>query len=422
MKSIEEFIERDINPYIPADCTFTDVMNKYNELTKIIEEYKEIIKKYESEGRILTYSEYKEHTSKYIMKLFYYITSKKREPEKIVDLSSIEQINIYNTIQYLFKDEEDEKINKEDIDLIEVEAEIIESYPDLKKYLYAKGLVERLIMDRNELIEYISFYKFSAPKYHECCSEFKHTFIRLPNELKCVYCGASTKDYNLTEEQLDFLTNCAKDKNLLLKKATEADLHLIRFLIAKQEYIISSNQPTDDIYDRYPNLTEEEFDAFFYDDSLVKFAGFDLKCNIEVAHRLDKKEYGEKDGLLVENPKYLSDEETQKLLESINQDIKRAESLDSDNKYKPLLIEMCKTIKYEILIVSGYHIPTLYNETQEKEKIYVAKAYFNLTDFKHREGTGYFKMNEFGIKGEADQYKYLTANPEINELVLRIKK
>ena len=94
------------------------------------------------------------------MKLFYYITSKKREPEKIVDLSSIEQIYIYNTIQYLFKDEEDEKINKEDIDLIEVEAEIIESYPDLRKYLYAKGLVESLIMDRNELIEYISFYKF----------------------------------------------------------------------------------------------------------------------------------------------------------------------------------------------------------------------------------------------------------------------
>ena len=83
---------------------------------------------------------------------------------------------------------------------------------------------------------------------------------------------------------------------------------------------------------------------------------------------------------------------------------------------------MCKTIKYEILIVSGAHIPTLYNETQEEDKIYVAKAYFNMTDFKHREGTGYFKMNEFGIKGEADQYKYLTANPEINELVLRIKK
>ena len=31
-------------------------------------------------------------------------------------------------------------------------------------------------------------------------------------------------------------------------------------------------------------------------------------------------------------------------------DIKRAESLSSENKYKPLLIEMCKTIKYEILI------------------------------------------------------------------------
>ena len=93
--------------------------------------------------------------------------------------------------------------------------EWLENYSTVRDYVYNLEDLDDRYTTRKYVFESIDLSMNS-------CFE-KHTFIRLPGELKCVCCGATTKDYDLTEEELDFLTECAKYQKCLTEEELKSE-------------------------------------------------------------------------------------------------------------------------------------------------------------------------------------------------------
>lgn len=90
------------------------------------------------------------------------------------------------------------------------------------------------------------------------------------------------------------------------------------------------------------------------------------------------------------------------------------------SSFKDLLIQECQVARKELKILSGENISKLFEEAQsEEERFWIMKAYYNLSRQYFKDTSGYFKNPQ-----DAQMYIYLTANKEINQMILdrRIKR
>lgn len=381
---------KDVNDFVTADFwgekhgTLKDYMIKYNKVNRNIEALKLKKKQYDD----LINSNEKNDSGDLTFK------------EKYVIYTMIKNVILRGKEQAYFG-----------IDLYSLKAKFEDLYDDLSEYLSIIGKINTLEESRRNIInENITFNCFSSEYYSEHCLE-DHCFVVEEKELKCVYCGATTKNYPLSKEEFEFLVLCAKQRGrILLEEFTKEDWPLLQVIIEQQDYRRSLRPEPDILAEDYSDIAEEQF----YDDE-AEFT--ELRIALARAHMLDAQIYeGQK--VKVNNPKYLSDKKKKELLENLEKELDEIQKTNS--RFKPLLIEQCKTAKYEILILSGEHIPTLLKETiDEDEKIALIKAYYNLSDSYFRVNSGYFDSSH--RNNDAIFYACYTANPEINSKILEMK-
>ena len=258
--------------------------------------------------------------------------------------------------------------------------------------------IERIIT------EHISFdHPFRNNQEDDRCYP-KHSFVRLDDELKCVCCGMTTKDFELTHDQLDFLTIVAREQGQLLKDVTKDDLPFIQVHLEREATNTALFRPSEEEDDLDPvSRAEEDYLAL---DGIPS----SINSSVKKAHKLDLGIYDR----TIMDSKYLQSGFVDLLLPELDKEIERYQN--SESRFKKLMIEMCKTTKYELLILSGRNIPTLLNEAEsENDKIALTKAYFNLMREYYRTSSEYFEN-----RGEAVFYPCLTANPEINNKILEM--
>ena len=103
--------------------------------------------------------------------------------------------------------------------------------------------------------------------------------------------------------------------------------------------------------------------------------------------------------------------------------------LDSDSKYKDLLLFSIRSAFYELELLSGKRVTDILNhlesmdvvnQHQERKREYeieaLIKAYYNLTDINFRENSNYFSDDDYIFA------KFETANLKVNERILKMKK
>lgn len=380
---------KDVNDFVNTDFlgkkhgTLKDYMEKYNKVNKNIEALKLKRKQFDD-----------------------LITSNKKNDSS--DLTFKEKYAIYTMIKNaILRDKEQAYFG---IDLYSLKSKFEDLYDDLHEYLSVIEGINTLEESRSNIInENITFNCFNSEYYSEHCLE-GHSFVVEENELKCVYCGATTKDYPLSKEEFEFLVLCAKQRGMLLEDFTKEDWPMLQVIIEQQDYRRSLRPEIDILSEDYLEKAEEQF----YDD---EYEFTELRIALAKAYMLDAQTYeGQK--VKIKNPKYLSDKKKKELLENLEKELDEIQKTNS--RFKPLLIEQCKTAKYEILILSGEHIPTLLKETiDEDEKIALTKAYYNLSNSDFRVNSNYFDSSNRG--NDAIFYDCYTANPEINSKILEMK-
>ena len=258
------------------------------------------------------------------------------------------------------------------------------------------------------LKEFLEDY-FTFDNFGIVCEESKHYFVRTKDELKCLLCGASTKDYDLTEEELDMLTAAANQQGLVLENANQKDAPLLKVLLEKINEI-KANAHFEELGERASSEEEYLFnisEMYLLDKAIEKAHYQDSKSLSN-----DDKEYEE----YLEKYKFLTEKKMQEIMEDINSQIPLFEI--SNSRFKNLFIEECLTALYEVRILSGYSIPLLaITAESEDELIALTKAYYNLSNQAFRENSDYFA----GYEWNADKYAYLTANEEINKRMISLK-
>ena len=274
------------------------------------------------------------------------------------------QIFIYNLIKNKARSVDD---NSEILKLykkLPIVLKELKDYQELHQNInYYRGTIEHIL-------EYsINFYNL-IPEQSKTCRDM-HFFIRLEKELKCINCGATTKELNLTEEELDFLTKCAKKQHMLIKEATEEDIPFIQVMLDKyDEYISKLYQ------EAIENIDNDEYDFMgtWEEASVMKESrALDLNQDLIRAHSLDSQKLDKK------NSKYLSKEQAKILLGKETDLVKR----------------------YEIIISSGEHIPTLLKNAQSEDEIDALVTAYE--------------------KSLSNNYTNLTANTTINKKILQKK-
>lgn len=296
------------------------------------------------------------------------------------------------------------------VDLISLRIKLRKHFKELGEHVENGHAYASLLEDKRKLLcENITFDHFFENFYHYRCVN-KHFFVRLDEELICMNCGATTKDYPLTNEELDFLTLCADSQNMLLKDIKKCDLPLLQVLMEKNEFYRSLRKPinTLEMNDADILLASE---YHLYDENELAI----LNRKIKDAHLQDSETFSSNNCHAI-CPKYLSDEKTRELLLEVERQLEKAKTINS--RFKALIIEECITAKYEILILSGAHIPSLLAQAQtEDEKIALTKAYYNISNCEFRVNSEYFDSSEVS----AYKYDRLTASPEINNRILQMK-
>jgi len=124
------------------------------------------------------------------------------------DLTFKEKYVIYTMIKnVLLKGKEKSYFG---MDLSSLKARFEYLYDDLREYLSITEKIKKSEESRSNIInENISFNYFGSEHYSDHCLE-NHCLVVDGKELKCVYCGATTKDYPLSNEEFEFLVFCAK--------------------------------------------------------------------------------------------------------------------------------------------------------------------------------------------------------------------
>ncbi len=305
------------------------------------------------------------------------------------NLSLALQLDIYKIIQNQIRDLEYAGLPliSGDVDLSELKASFIQAYPKLLEYIKLKDKLENYIIDRDKLLtsEHITFHRLERINDCPLCDQ-EHTFIKDGSNLTCIFCGATTKDYDLNKNEKKLLLKCAEVQRLLIPNANEKDLSFIDNLT---DYYLSKNGP-------------------LYDDESYKSFSSIIRSALNEAHLYDHKTI---DSIVV-----LSYIEKNALLKSLS---KFMESIkDNDSRFKDLMMEDAITAKYEILILAGEHLLYLYKKAKEiNEEVYLSKAYYNLSNIDYRKNSDYFRGND----NLRETFKCITASKEINKMVLDMK-
>lgn len=322
-----------------------------------------------------------------------------------------EQTELYRVIDFLIQyNGRPFDFKRMGIDLFNLRSKLESNFNELHEYKEIKRCIKSSQDEYNKLLsEDTILFRTMLDGYHldYCSLTWRHYFIDLGDELKCAFCGGTTKDYDLTKEEFEFLKDCAYKQSMILKGATKEDFPLIEVIKERQEY---KKEDDSDEYD-------VDFSEVAGSDNITN-ADMEMKKIIRAAHHLDDKNIMNDYGEPVYDPAYYNEQESKRMLKNIYKDIEEAKLIESENK--DLIIEMCNTVKYEILILSGKHIPTMYKEAKnEDEKIALIKAYYNLYNYEYRDCSGYFNKK----KNRCDSYTYdcATADSEINKRILEMR-
>lgn len=341
-------------------------------------------------------------------KVYDELISDKKNIKEIDKLSFKEQWQLYKIVDNLISKSSGDYTYL-GIDLLELIKRLESVYKEVLDYVEINNELRNLRESKNKVLsENINFDIFNN-YYNERCIN-RHFFVRLDDELKCMCCGATTKDYPLSKEELDFLTLCAESQGILLTEVNKEDIPLLQVLMEKQDYYRSLRKPLNPLDDENEDYLIEDEEQWLSDQAEIP----DLRRYIRKAHLLDSKIY-DSENIKVSHPKYLSDELSKELLLEVEKELEKLQK--SDSRLKKLMIEECKTARYEILILSGEHIPTLLEQTQdEDDKVALTKAYYNISNPEFRVNADYFSS-----RNSAVFYDCLTANPEINNRILKMK-
>ena len=251
------------------------------------------------------------------------------------------------------------------------------TYFKLQK-VWSSVFVYRNLLDEVEKIQYFirdtlkktfDFKRFGKKDCH-------HVFVLLDNHLKCVCCGHSSLENDLSSDEEKWLIQAAKEKFLVVSHATLDDIPFLKRMTMEQDV----NQG--DLLYAFKLLKARRYDAMdpeYLNEETTYNSMFD-SCDLmwENEHLADRIEH------------------------------------ESSAQFKDLLLQECQVAQYEIRILNGESIPGLFEETvNESEKFAVAKAYYNLSREYFRKNSTYFKNEE-----DALNYTCLTAHPEINEMIL----
>ena len=357
-------------------------------------------KKYDCDTFKSKIEEYKELNKKIelcINKLNEYNELLNNDIKDTNNLSFKDQYQIYKIIEDL--DRKNDNNTYLDIDLLSLKTHLNSTFKELNDYNQTKLKLKTLKDKLNNLLENEITFK----KIGEGCFK-KHYFVKLDNEIKCIHCGASISEYPLYKEELDFLTLCMDRQHILIKGATKEDIPLIQVLIQKQAYYRSLREPLSE--DEEERLIQ--YEERYYED-MNEITSINEALNI--AHTLDSIESRNN---LKHN--YYSYTKANELLLNIENTLKEVKK--SNSKYKDLLIEECNTARYEVLILLGKHIPSLFNQIKnEDDKIAFVKAYYNISNEQYRCNSEYFASYIDGAT-----YNCYTANNEINNKILEMKK
>lgn len=294
-----------------------------------------------------------------------------------------------------------------EIDRQSLREKLVNSFSDLSDYLNLRNTIRNYEVSLDDVLSRtIDLRRIGISEKLIC----EHRFICVDDNLVCVCCGATTKEYQMTSDDFEFLVLCAEKQGVLLSEITKDDLPLLEVL--KTEYKNVFPNCYKENYSDIVDIPESDSAEVLSDNE--DFLS-EISRQIRKAHLLD-------DGLLrnkntrVSNPRYLTKENADKIFKLLQQQVLEIEN--SNSKFKDLLLESCQVVRYELLILTGNNIPKMYNEIQEeKEKIALIKAYYNLSQQEFRLDSGYFKTNN-----DAIFYCCRTANPEINTKILEMKQ
>ena len=311
-----------------------------------------------------------------------------------------------------------ESYKKSGVDLKKIKNELDE-FEDIKNYLYVRDSVNG---DKQQvsrcLCDDISFdTMYLDGRDNTICSVINHHFIRVGDELRCVFCGASTKEYNLTKEQVDFLEKAAEAQHKLMKGIKEEDMPLLQLLVMEENAAMTE-------YDKYvEGITgsEEKEEKRYEFDGAVHSCGKSIEKHIKRAHRIDTGDYKDKWGNITYFQKYFDDERAAIELAKVEHDLELARTMSLEPESRRNTVQKLKTKKYEILILSGKTIPGIFERlTDDEDKECFVKAYANLNDEEYRKNSGYFEGKKLGSE-VMYPYSCITAIPEINRRLLDMK-
>jgi len=329
------------------------------------------------------------------------------EDEKNVGkLKFKEKKYIYDLINNMFYETED---NDEKWKLGSIRNHLKGTFEDLEEYYTIIENLDKVNESLSEIHKYINFNNFKNEESYKTCIK-EHFLVRLEDEIYCMRCGETTKNYNLTKEELDFLTFCAEKQNSLIGRLSEEEIPLIKVLMVEHQYYRDHRTPISEI----PEVERLDYKMEY---SMVDEAELeDIKRELNIARALDSGDfYNDKIKLI--NPAYLSGSRMNELYKEIEQTIEEIEN--SDSQYKDLLLEQCAVAQYELYILNGYRIPRLLNDNDLDKKIALVKAYYNLSNSTFRLESGYFEPSPRNF--DALAYPCRTANSEINQMILDLK-
>ncbi|MDD4188089.1 MAG: hypothetical protein PHX04_04990 [Bacilli bacterium] len=384
--------------------TFRKNMETYNELTKQIEVLLE-------------------------KKKFFDELATKENDYDYEGLSFKDQLILYKIIDIPVKIKLNDGVDND----CELSSDIsLDIFPDVQEYIdLCYRLRERRETREKIVSEDISFQNFGDEEnYNEMCYD-KHFLVRFDDELVCLNCGASSKDYEIAKDELDFLTCCAECQGMLIKEFSKDELYLFKVLMEENEQNRKHRTPLSYINDE-DYLTKAEKHWLDKESVLPE-----IKRKIRQAQLLDTKKYLDRTGLSEEEakkpylqlvredkiddvwlgePKYLSDTRLEELQRQLAEKVANIEKAKAHTEQANIL-EQCMITKYELAILSGACIPELLAETTtEEEKTALTKAYYNMYSQEGKINSGYFAS-----RYEAIFYDCITASPEINQRILQMK-
>ena len=294
------------------------------------------------------------------------------------------------------------------IDLGDLRLHIGEEYPEVYELEQVYKSINELRSNIESLLdECVTFNCFVGEEFDDRCMH-KHYLVRFHDELKCVCCGATTKDYGLSRDETNFLMQAAKHQQILIDQATKNDLPLIEVLLEEQDFSRSLDEPVDEDSENYSDVAEDQYLA-----DLASVS--EIERQVKKAHFIDNHSLGN-DKLVVNDSHYLSDGTTIDLLDQIEEDLEKAKA--STSRFRDLYIEDCYVAQYEILLLNGNNPQDLYNDIQnEEERIAFTRAYYNVSRSIFRTNSDYFNGDEL----KALQFDCVTANQEINNRILKMK-